>query len=89
MDTQQRMDQMSTGQLKKTWLSFAIACQTKYLFLDEPTNGLDIPSKAQFRKAVTGFTREDSIVVISTHQVKDLENIIDPIIILDTRSYLF
>ena len=88
MDTQQRMDQMSTGQLKKTWLSFAIACQTKYLFLDEPTNGLDIPSKAQFRKAVTGFTREDSIVVISTHQVKDLENIIDPIIILDTREVL-
>ena len=88
MDTQQRMDQMSTGQLKKTWLSFAIACQTKYLLLDEPTNGLDIPSKAQFRKAVTGFTREDSIVVISTHQVKDLENIIDPIIILDTREVL-
>lgn len=88
MDPAQKMDQMSTGQLKKTWLSFAIACRTKYLFLDEPTNGLDIPSKAQFRKAVTSFTAEDSVVVISTHQVKDLENIIDPIVILDTCDVL-
>jgi len=84
----QKMNCMSAGQLKKTYISFAISCQTKYLFMDEPTNGLDIPSKAQFRKAVTGFTREDSVIVISTHQVKDLENVIDPIIILDTRDVL-
>lgn len=87
-DCDKKMDKMSTGQLKKTWLSFAIACQTKYLFLDEPTNGLDIPSKAQFRKAVTGFAREDSVIIISTHQVKDLENLIDPIVILDTRDVI-
>lgn len=84
----QKMNTMSAGQLKKTYISFAIACQTRYLFMDEPTNGLDIPSKAQFRKAVTAFTREDSVLVISTHQVKDLENVIDPIIILDTRDVL-
>ena len=88
MDTEQKMNAMSAGQLKKTWISFALACSTKYLFLDEPTNGLDIPSKAQFRKAIMSFTREDSTIVISTHQVKDLENIIDPIIILDKRDVL-
>ena len=88
MDTEQKMNAMSAGQLKKTWISFALACPTKYLFLDEPTNGLDIPSKAQFRKAIMSFTREDSTIVISTHQVKDLENIIDPIIILDKRDVL-
>ncbi|MCQ2116034.1 MAG: ATP-binding cassette domain-containing protein [Bacteroidales bacterium] len=82
------MNKMSAGQLKKTYISFAIACQTKYLLMDEPTNGLDIPSKTQFRKAVTAFTREDSVLVISTHQVKDLENIIDPIIILDRQDVL-
>ncbi len=52
-DEDQRMDHMSYGQLKKTFISFALACNTKYLFMDEPTNGLDIPSKAQFRKAHT------------------------------------
>ena len=88
MNTEQKMNAMSAGQLKKTWISFALACSTKYLYLDEPTNGLDIPSKAQFRKAIMSYTREDSTIVISTHQVKDLENIIDPIIILDKRDVL-
>lgn len=87
-DPEQKMTRMSFGQLKKTYISFALACNTKYLFMDEPTNGLDIPSKAQFRKAVTKHTREDSVIVISTHQVRDLENIIDPIIILDRQDVL-
>ena len=87
-DPQQKMNQMSFGQLKKTYIAFALACNTKYLFMDEPTNGLDIPSKAQFRKAVTKYTREDSVILISTHQVRDLENIIDPIIILDRQDVL-
>ena len=84
----QKMNQMSFGQLKKTHVAFALSCNTKYLFMDEPTNGLDIPSKAQFRKALMKYTREDSTVLISTHQVRDLENVIDPIIILDKQQVL-
>lgn len=87
-DQNQRMDQMSYGQLKKTFISFALACNTKYLFMDEPTNGLDIPSKGQFRKAVSKYTSDDSTLLISTHQARDLEAIIDPIIILDRRDVL-
>ena len=87
-DIDQKMNRMSFGQLKKTYISFALACNTKYLFMDEPTNGLDIPSKAQFRKAVMKYTREDATILISTHQVRDLENIIDPIIILDKQNVL-
>lgn len=84
----QKMNKMSFGQLKKTYISFALSCNCRYIFMDEPTNGLDIPSKAQFRKAVTKYTSEDSTLLISTHQVKDLENIIDPIIILDRQEIL-
>jgi ABC-2 type transport system ATP-binding protein len=87
-DPDRRMNQMSAGQLKKTYISFALALNVKYLFLDEPTNGLDIPSKAQFRSAIMKYTAEDSTIVISTHQVRDLENIIDPIIILDKQEVL-
>lgn len=83
-----KMTKMSAGMLKKTYICFALACGTRYLFMDEPTNGLDIPSKAQFRSALLKFTREDSTIIISTHQVRDLENVIDPIIILDTRDVL-
>lgn len=87
-DCEKKMTAMSAGQLKKTYISFALACQTKYLFMDEPTNGLDIPSKAQFRSAIMKYTAEDSVIVISTHQVRDLENIINPIIILDRQEVL-
>ena len=87
-NAEMKMNHMSAGQLKKTYISFALACGVKYLFLDEPTNGLDIPSKAQFRKVIMSLTPEDSTIVISTHQVKDLENIIDPIVILDKCDVL-
>ena len=87
-DESMRMDQMSYGQLKKTYISYALACNTRYLFMDEPTNGLDIPSKSQFRKAVSRYTSDESTMLISTHQVRDLEAIIDPIIILDRKDVL-
>lgn len=87
-DPAKKMNQMSAGQLKKTYISLALACGCKYIFMDEPTNGLDIPSKTQFRSAIMKYTPDDSTIVISTHQVRDLENIIDPIIILDRQDVL-
>ena len=87
-DPAKKMNQMSAGQLKKTYISLALACGCKYIFMDEPTNGLDIPSKTQFLSAIMKYTSDDSTIVISTHQVRDLENIIDPIIILDRQDVL-
>lgn len=87
-DPAKKMNLMSAGQLKKTYISLALACGCKYIFMDEPTNGLDIPSKTQFRSAIMKYTSDDSTIVISTHQVRDLENIIDPIIILDRQDVL-
>lgn len=87
-DTQKKMNQMSAGQLKKTYISFALACNARYIYMDEPTNGLDIPSKAQFRSAIMKHTSDDSTIIVSTHQVRDLENVIDPIIILDRQEVL-
>lgn len=88
VNPEQKMNSMSSGQLKKTYIAFALATGARYLYLDEPTNGLDIPSKAQFRSALMKYTAEDATIVISTHQVRDLENIIDPIIILDKQAVL-
>ena len=87
-DPLKNMAKMSAGQLKTTYISFALACNTRYIFMDEPTNGLDIPSKTSFRSIIMQYTSENTTVVISTHQVRDLENIIDPIIILDRRDVL-
>lgn len=88
VDENQKMNAMSSGQLKKTYISFALACNTKYILMDEPTNGLDIPSKSEFRSAILKYSSEDATIVISTHQVRDLENIIDPIVILDRQDVL-
>lgn len=87
-ETTRKMNQMSAGQLKKTYIAFALATNARYIYMDEPTNALDIPGKSQFRSAIMKYTAEDSTIVISTHQVRDLEDIIDPIIILDRRSVL-
>ena len=81
-----RMDKMSAGQLKKAWLAFGLACQADYYYMDEPTNGLDIPSKAQFRRILSRVCTEDTTFVISTHQVRDLEEVLDSVVVLESRE---
>jgi len=77
-----RLTQMSFGQKKKFLLSFGLACNTELLVLDEPTNGLDIPSKGLFRRLVAEALNDNQIFIISTHQVRDVENLIDRLVIL-------
>jgi ABC-2 type transport system ATP-binding protein len=74
---------ISYGQKKKFLIAFGLASKVKLLLMDEPTNGLDIPSKRQFRRLVTNEFSDDRIFIISTHQVRDLETIIDPIVIVE------
>ena len=83
------LQRLSHGQKKKFLIAFALATRCRFLVLDEPTNGLDIPSKALFRKILAGSLDEDQLVIISTHQVKDVENLIDKIIILDNGEIIF
>lgn len=80
---------MSYGEKKKVLLSFALATNTKVLLMDEPTNGLDILSKSQFRKILAEALDEERCMIISTHQLKDLENLIDRITIIDNGKILF
>jgi len=81
----QRLSEMSYGQKKKVLIGFGLATNTALLLLDEPTNGLDIPSKSQFRRLVSGAADEKRTIIISTHQVRDLETLIDPIVILGEK----
>lgn len=85
----ERLTSLSYGQKKKLLIAFGLATNTRILILDEPTNGLDIPSKSQFRKLLTGVVDENRIIIISTHQVRDIGNLIDPIIILDDGDIIF
>ena len=82
LDRSQKISDYSFGQKKKFLLAFGLASNTKLLILDEPTNGLDIPSKSQFRKTVASAMSEDRSFIISTHQVRDMDSLIDPIVII-------
>jgi len=87
--TDSNLTEMSYGQQKKALISFALATNASLLLMDEPTNGLDILSKSQFRKVIAGCLDEGKCIIISTHQVKDLENLIDRVMIIDEGSILF
>ena len=83
-----KISSLSLGQKKKAMIAFALACNTQLLIMDEPTNGLDIPSKSQFRKIISRIATEERCVVISTHQVRDLENLIDSVVILEGEGII-
>ena len=88
IDINRKFTTLSLGQRKRAILCIAFAMNTEYLLLDEPTNGLDIPSKLEFRKIVARVMDEKRTIIISTHQVKDVENLLDHIMILDKRAVL-
>lgn len=74
---------LSMGQKKKVLICFALATHTPLLLMDEPTNGLDIPAKAQFRKLIAAGMEEGKTIIISTHQVRDIEHLLDQVVIID------
>ena len=81
-----KMNHLSYGQKKKIIVSFGLATRTKILLMDEPTNGLDIPSKGQFRRMVASAMDENRCIIISTHQVRDLDSLIDNLVIMDNHE---
>ena len=88
LTTDLKLNALSMGQKKKVFMSFALAAGTKVLLMDEPTNGLDIPSKSQFRKVIAQHMTEDRTLIISTHQVHDVESLLDHILILSPQKLL-
>ena len=88
LSTDLKLNSLSMGQKKKVFMAFALATNTRLLLMDEPTNGLDIPSKSQFRKVVAQYMSDDRTLIISTHQVHDVESLLDHILILSPQKLL-
>lgn len=89
MEGDDNLNALSFGQKKKFLISFGLATQTPILLMDEPTNGLDIPSKSQFRKIIAQVATPDRCFVISTHQVRDLATMIDHVVVVDRGNIVF
>lgn len=88
LDPQINLKAVSMGQKKKALLSFALACNTRLVLLDEPTNGLDIPGKTAFRRLISRAETEGRVFIVSTHQVRDVGQILDHLLILDNSHVL-
>lgn len=88
MDTDADLRALSMGQKKKVFMSFALATHTPLLLMDEPTNGLDIPGKSQFRKFIAAGMSEEKTILISTHQVRDIDRVLDHVVIMDQSRVL-
>ena len=88
-DKTSKLNKLSHGQKKKVFIAFGLATNTKLLLMDEPTNGLDIPSKGQFRRMVASAIDENRCLIISTHQVHDLDSLIDSIIVMEKHEIVF
>ena len=89
LSPEMNLNKVSYGQKKKFMIAFGIATEAKLLLMDEPTNGLDIPSKSQFRKIIASAFSDEKIILISTHQVRDLENLIDTVLILEKGKIMY
>lgn len=87
-DPCRKFKEMSLGQQKKALIACVLALNTEYLLLDEPTNGLDIPSKSDFRRVLAENVKNGQTIIISTHQVKDVETLINPIVIISNNQVL-
>lgn len=88
MDYDLNLGQLSMGQKKKAYMCFALACNTPVLLMDEPTNGLDIPSKSSFRRFIVSCCDDNRIILISTHQVRDIDKVLDHVIIMDNNHVI-
>lgn len=82
------LGELSMGQKKKAYVCFALATNTSLLVMDEPSNGLDIPSKSQFRKVIASGMTDEKSVIISTHQVRDIDSLLDHVVIIDGTRVL-
>lgn len=86
IDMHSHLDKLSLGEKKRVLVSFALATQCRVLLMDEPTNGLDIPAKTLFRKLVARHMTDDQTIIVSTHQVHDVDALLDHIVIMETPA---
>lgn len=88
MTSHEVIPRMSYGMRKKMLLAFGFATRVPLLLLDEPTHGLDIPSKKQFRKMLASVCSAEQAVVMATQQVRDLGLLLDRLMIFHKRELL-
>lgn len=74
--------QLSTGQQRRLALALAIAHRPSVVFLDEPTAGLDVGSRAEFHTLMRELQEEGTTLIMATHDMAEAEKMTDRVAIL-------
>ncbi|RDW21085.1 ABC transporter ATP-binding protein [Oceanobacillus arenosus] len=85
---EEKISSLSKGNTAKVNLLLGLALDVDYLLMDEPFSGIDIFSREQIADVFTSHLVEDRGVVITTHEINDIEHLIDKVVLLDNGVVL-
>lgn len=81
---------LSLGQRMRADIAASLLHNPKVLFLDEPTIGLDVSVKDNIRRAITQINQEEeTTILLTTHDLSDIEQLCDRIIMIDKGQEIF
>ncbi|MDF1510121.1 ABC transporter ATP-binding protein [Robertmurraya sp. DFI.2.37] len=83
-----RISELSKGNTAKVNLILGLALDVDYILMDEPFSGIDIFSREQIADVFTSHLIEDRGVIITTHEINDIEHLIDKAVLLDNGVIL-
>lgn len=83
-----RISELSKGNAAKLNMLLGLAIDVDYLLMDEPFSGIDMFSREQITNVFTSHLMEDRGVIITTHEIKDIEHLIDKVVLLDQGTVI-
>lgn len=83
LNENERISDLSKGNVAKVNLLLGLALDVDYILMDEPFSGIDIFSREQITNVFTSHLIEDRGVIITTHEIHDIEHLVDKAVLLD------
>ncbi|PJO44804.1 ABC transporter ATP-binding protein [Lysinibacillus xylanilyticus] len=88
LDPTERIANLSKGNMAKVNMILGLALNVDYLLMDEPFSGIDIFSREQIAEVFTSHLIEDRGVIITTHEISDIEHLIDRAVLINNGEVL-
>ncbi len=90
LDPNEKIINYSKGMKRRFFICIALACKVEYIILDEAFDGLDPLARIEFKNMITDIYEEyeDMTIILSSHSLKDLEDIVDSFAILDNKKVI-
>lgn len=88
LSKEERMTDLSKGNAAKINLMLGLALDVDFILMDEPFSGIDIFSREQIADVFTSHLVEDRGVIITTHEIHDIEHLIDKVVLLDNGKIM-